>query len=187
MDRSTSKKTVLDAIFDQVEESPKEQNSTAATLFRARALDQLDVAKDVDSRLVLVSRQVWLAICAIFLVVAAGVVWAAFTPLINGVNAVGRIDTDGNAIVVVPESEGLQIVPGLQVKIPGGEPGAVIGRGEVLWPEDVQDQVMVAISGTQPLIPVALSLPVALPTGTPLAVEIVIRETTVLKRLLDWS
>ena len=50
---------VLDAIWDKVASRP-ERSDAATLLFRAKALDQLDVATEVDNQLPLVSRRSWL-------------------------------------------------------------------------------------------------------------------------------
>lgn len=101
MDKPTGRRSsdILDAIFDKVTKAP-ERNAPANALFRAKALEQLDVATEVDTRLTLVSRRSWLALLGVGLLVAAFAVWAALTPSVTSLTASGRVISAPGAIEV---------------------------------------------------------------------------------------
>ena len=140
---------VLDAIWDQVEAKP-ERTGTASLLFRSRALDQLDVAAEVDNQLPLVSRRTWLLLAGVGLVVAAFLLWAALTPSITSLTAPGRAVASTGVAPVAATSNGLllsmsvdpgtQVRPGDTVAVLGGDQGEVAVRAVtdgVVWQQRI--------------------------------------------------
>lgn len=97
---------VLDAIWEKVADKP-ERSSTANVLFRAKALDQLDVAAEVDNQLPLVSRRSWLLLVGVGVLVAALFLWASLTPSVTSIAAPGRITAAPGAIPVVAPAGGV--------------------------------------------------------------------------------
>lgn len=178
-------RTVIDAIIDKFEEPPSHA-AVSNEIFRARALEQLDVAQDIDERLVLVSRRSWLAIAAIAMLVGVGTIWAAFTPALTTVHGVGRVDTPTEAVLLVTEADALAIAPGMPVQIAGVE-GAVLRIGEVMWAGDAQEQYMTPLQAEATIVPVVVSLPLELPVFTSVAGTVILEESTVLGRLLDFA
>lgn len=81
---------VLDAILDKVSDN-RSRTQTTSTLFRARALDQLDIAAEIDNQLPLVSRRNWLLLVGAALVVLGFLLWAALTPAAQIVVGEGRV------------------------------------------------------------------------------------------------
>lgn len=109
---------VLDAIFEKVAEKP-ERSESASMLFRARALDQLDVAAEVDNQLPLVSRRSWLLLVAVGLLVAAFAVWAALTPSVTSITSNGRVMQEPGAAAIAAPMGGVLtdvVAAGTQVK-----------------------------------------------------------------------
>lgn len=97
---------VLDAIWDKVASKP-ERSDSATLLFRAKALDRLDVAAEVDNQLPLVSRRSWLLLAGVGLLVLAFAVWASLTPSVTSVQAVGRIVAAPGAVPVTSPVAGV--------------------------------------------------------------------------------
>lgn len=112
---------VIDAILDKVTEDNENRNP-ASVLFRAKALEQLDVAAEVDTRLPLVSRRSWLALVGVGLLVAAFALWASLTPSITSVSAQGRVVGGSGAVTVATQSDG--------VLVSAAEPGTAVTAGE---------------------------------------------------------
>ncbi len=81
---------VLDAIFDVVEDKPEQPQGSAANVFRATALAEIDVPKQVDNLLPLTSRRSWLALVGVALVIVAGLVYAGTIVQTTAVTATGR-------------------------------------------------------------------------------------------------
>lgn len=101
---------VLDAIFDKVEEkSPAPKLPLGPSIYRQRALEQLDVATEVDNQLPLVSRRSWLLLLGVALVAGAFMVWAAFTPSITSVSAAGRVLLSPGLYDVVSPADGILV------------------------------------------------------------------------------
>ncbi|MGB4324954.1 MAG: hypothetical protein WBJ33_06810 [Candidatus Nanopelagicales bacterium] len=84
------KSEVLEAIFDAVEDAPKESAGTGSHLFRAKALAQLDIPKQIDNLLPVTSRRLWLAIAGVAVAIIAGLVYAGGTTVTASVSAAGR-------------------------------------------------------------------------------------------------
>lgn len=133
------KSEVLDAIFDKVAE-PK-RDGPAITLYRAKALEQLDIPAEVDTRLPLVSRRSWLLLIGVGLLIAALLIWAGLTPSVTSTNAQGRV-------VAAPGA----------VPIGAPVPGVVASRapaGAVLEPGDVAATISTATGVEELAAPVA--------------------------------
>ena len=96
---------VLDAILGTIADN-RSRTETTNTLFRAKALDQLDIAADIDNQLPLVSRRNWLLLLGAGLIVIAFVVWAALTPATQTVNASGRVIAPSGLLSVTSPVEG---------------------------------------------------------------------------------
>lgn len=81
---------VLDAIYEAVEESPQSGSGTSTHLFRAKALEQVDIPKQIDNLLPVTTPKIWIAIVGVAVALLAGGIYAAATPVIASVEAVGR-------------------------------------------------------------------------------------------------
>lgn len=97
---------VLEAIFDKVEDKPQPP-MLGPSIYRRRALEQLDVATEVDNQLPLISRRTWLLLVGVMLVAAAFLVWAALTPSITSVSAPGRVLQSPGLYDVVSPVDGI--------------------------------------------------------------------------------
>lgn len=97
---------VLDAIWDKVAAKP-ERSDSATLIFRAKALDQLDVAAEVDNQLPLVSRRTWLLLVGVALLVLAFALWASLTPSVTSVSATGRVVASPGAVPVAATVAGI--------------------------------------------------------------------------------
>ena len=96
---------VLDAILDKVADN-RTRTETTHTLFRAKALDQLDIAADIDNQLPLVSRRNWLLLVGAALIVVAFVTWAALTPATQTVAGSGRVLAPSGLLSVTSPGNG---------------------------------------------------------------------------------
>lgn len=96
---------VLDAILGKVADN-RTRTETTTTLFRAKALDQLDIAADIDNQLPLVSRRNWLLLVGAALIVVAFVVWAALTPATQTVTGSGRVLAPSGLLSVISPDKG---------------------------------------------------------------------------------
>lgn len=111
---------VLDAIWEKVAQKP-ERTDSATLLFRSKALDQLDVADEVDNQLPLVSRRSWLLLVGVGALVAALLSWAALTPSVTGIPATGRVVAAPGLLPVVAPAAGLLVA---QTAAPGASVAA---------------------------------------------------------------
>ncbi len=142
------KSEVLDAIFDKVAQTPRPQGPSTS-LFRAKALEQLDIPAEVDTRLPLVSRRSWLLLVGVGLLIAAFLMWAALTPSVTSVNAQGRVIA---APGVLPVAAGkpavvLSTVPAGTV-LAAGDVAATLSTGELLAPADGTVWQRLAVPGS---------------------------------------
>ena len=102
---------VLDAIFDVVEDKPDQSLGAAGVVFRAKALAEIDVPKQVDNLLPLTSRRYWLALVGVGLVIAAGLVYSGTIVQTKSVTATGRAVADsGVAVAASPVGQVLTSV-----------------------------------------------------------------------------
>jgi len=91
---------VLDAIFEAVEEKPVEASTPATHLFRAKALAQVDIPKQIDNLLPITSPKIWIAIAGVAGVLVAAIVYAAGTPQVTSVTATGRAVAESGVVTV---------------------------------------------------------------------------------------
>jgi biotin carboxyl carrier protein len=116
---------LLDAIFDVVEQAPEETAGAEESLFRAKALEQIDVPAQVDQLLPLTSRMTWVALVGAALVIMAGLLYAASNERVSAVEASGRVvNPPGLAVVSSP-------VDGTVVAVEV-EPGAPVSAGQIV-------------------------------------------------------
>ncbi len=96
---------LLDAIFDVVESDATKVHDEAESMFRAKALEQIDVPAQVDHLLPLTSRRTWVGVASAALVIVAGMIFAASTESISEVTADGRaLAPSGLAVATAPEA-----------------------------------------------------------------------------------
>ncbi len=96
---------VLDAIYEAVEESPEPGSGTSSHLFRAKALAQVDIPKQIDNLLPVTTPKIWIAIAGVAVTLVAGGIYAAATPVITSVEAVGRAVAPSGVTTVEAESD----------------------------------------------------------------------------------
>jgi len=122
---------ILDAILDKVSESPT-RTETTHTLFRAKALEQLDVAAEIDNQLPLVPRRSWLLLVGAGCIVVGFILWTALTPSVRSVPAMGRALAPSGIVQVVSPATGvvdsLTVIAGAAVAA-DAEVGAVLASG----------------------------------------------------------
>jgi hypothetical protein len=134
---------VLDAIWDKVDAKP-ERSGSAETLFRSKALKQLDVAAEVDNQLPLVSRRNWLLLVGVAFLVAAVVLWASLTPSVTRIDTTGLIVAPPGVTTVVAPVSGVLLVRHAEA----GEPLQVGDPVVVLRTEEAEVTVQTLVSGT---------------------------------------
>lgn len=96
---------VLDAILGKVADN-RTRTETSNALFRAKALDQLDIAADIDNQLPLVSRRNWLLLVGAVLIMIAFLTWAALTPATQTVAGQGRVLANSGLLSVTSPTSG---------------------------------------------------------------------------------
>lgn len=172
---------VLDAIYDQMAGKP-ERSAAASTIFRARALEQLDVPAEIDNQLPLVSRRSWLLLVGVALVILGFLLWAALTP--------SRVTVSGAARVVAADGIHTSSAPAAGRVV--GEParsGDVLGPAQpvaVLRGQSGRTPVPAGVAGTvwqvlvTPGSQVAAGQPVAtlLPAGSGRSALLALPETS---------
>lgn len=132
----------MDAIFDKMAEKP-DRSQTATTIFRAKALDQLDVAADVDSQLPLVSRRNWLLLAGLGVLVLAFAVWASLTPSVTSVSAPGRaVGGTGVVTISAPATGVIEDIAATGTEVAVDQKLATLRTG------DGQTPVISAVQGT---------------------------------------
>lgn len=118
---------MLDAIWEKVEAQPTHTRE-AEVLFRSKALDQLDVATEVDNQLPLVSRRNWLLLVGVAFLVGALLLWASMTPSITSVSTSGLVVPPPGVTTVVTPVGGVllmeNVLPGDQI-VAGDSVGVV--------------------------------------------------------------
>jgi multidrug efflux pump subunit AcrA (membrane-fusion protein) len=147
---------VLDAILGKVSDNRTRTDTTNA-LFRATALDQLDVAADVDNQLPLVSRRNWLLLVGAGLIVVAFITWAALTPATQTVSGTGRVLAPSGLLAVTSPESGI-------VMEMSAESGGRVSAGDevaVLATQTATAPVISFVSGTTWQVPASIGYPVA--------------------------
>ena len=147
---------VLDAILGKVSDNRTRTDTTNA-LFRAKALDQLDIAADIDNQLPLVSRRNWLLLVGAALIVIAFVTWAALTPASQTVSGSGRILAPSGLLAVTSPSGGLM----LEMKVRSGDPVQVGDTIAVVQTEAGQTPVTSVVAGRTWQVATTIGSPVA--------------------------
>lgn len=126
---------VLDAIWEKVEARPS-YTRDAEVLFRSKALDQLDVAAEVDNQLPLVSRRNWLLLVGVAFLVTSLLMWASLTPSVTSVNTTGLVVTPPGVTTVVTPVTGVVLDGETRAgaQITAGDAVAVVRAGDVDTP-----------------------------------------------------
>lgn len=91
---------VLDAIFEVVEEKPTDASTPSSHLFRAKALAQIDIPKQIDNLLPITSPKIWIAIAGVAGVLFAAIIYAAGTPQVTSVTTSGRAVAEMGVVTV---------------------------------------------------------------------------------------
>lgn len=113
-----------------------QDTSIAGSPFRKSALDRLDVAIQIDNQLPLVPRRIWLIVAGCALLIAAGLVWAAFTPSQTSINTSGRVVASGGLTLVSAPVTGTvsSKVPLMGMTVPEGGTLLTISADDRTWP-----------------------------------------------------
>lgn len=111
---------VLDAIFEAVEEKPAEASTPASNLFRAKALAQVDIPKQIDNLLPITSPKIWIAVAGVAGVLIAAIIYAAGTPQVTSVTATGRTVAESGVVTVGTIDEfvlnKMEVTEGIEVR-----------------------------------------------------------------------
>ena len=99
-DSGRRRSDVLDAIFEAVEEKPAEASTPSSHLFRAKALAQIDIPKQIDNLLPITSPKIWIAIAGVAGVLFAAIIYAAGTPQVTSVTTSGRAVAEMGVVTV---------------------------------------------------------------------------------------
>ena len=82
---------VMDAILDAVAESSPDELAREPKVFRDRAFARVDIPKHIDKLLPITTPKIWIALVGVALLLLAGGIYAAGTPLVMSVTTVGRV------------------------------------------------------------------------------------------------
>lgn len=119
-DSGRRRSDVLDAIFEAVEEKPAEASTPASNLFRAKALAQVDIPKQIDNLLPITSPKIWIAIAGVAGVLIAVIIYAAGTPQVTSVTTTGRAVAESGVVTVGTIDEfilnTMEVTEGIQVR-----------------------------------------------------------------------
>jgi hypothetical protein len=147
---------VLDAILGKVSDNRTRTDTTNA-LFRAKALDQLDVAADIDNQLPLVSRRNWLLLVGAGLIVVAFVTWAALTPATQSVSGTGRTLAPSGLLSITSPADGFIV----EMTVTSGD---LIGPGDtvaLIQSGSAQEPITSIVAGTTWQVSTTIGSPVA--------------------------
>jgi hypothetical protein len=147
---------VLDAILGKVADN-RTRTETSNALFRAKALDQLDVAADIDNQLPLVSRRNWLLLVGAALIVIAFITWAALTPATQTVSGSGRVLAPSGLLSVTSPEAGLM----LEMSLRSGDPVEEGDTVALIRTAAGQVAVTSVVSGTAWQVPTTIGEPVS--------------------------
>ena len=110
---------VLDAIFDVMGETSDAPVRQAGGIYRAQALEQIDVPKQIDNLLPLTSRRRWLVLVGAAILILAGIAYALGTTVVTSVSASGRaVSSPGIAVAASPQDAviaSVSVTPGEHV------------------------------------------------------------------------
>ena len=119
---------VLDAIFEAVEEKPTDASTPSSHLFRAKALAQVDIPKQIDNLLPITSPKIWIAIAGVAGVLFAAIIYAAGTPQVTSVTTTGRAVAESGVVTVGTIDEfvlnRMEVTEGIEVR-----QGALLAEG----------------------------------------------------------
>ena len=119
---------VLDAIFEAVEEKPTDASTPSSHLFRAKALAQIDIPKQIDNLLPITSPKIWIAIAGVAGVLIAAIIYAAGTPQVTSVTTTGRAVAESGVVTVGTIDEfvlnRMEVTEGIEVR-----QGALLAEG----------------------------------------------------------
>ncbi len=119
-DSGRRRSDVLDAIFEAVEDQSADESSPATHLFRAKALAQVDIPKQIDNLLPITSPKIWLAIVGVAGALAAAIIYAAGTPQVTSVTATGRAVAESGVVTVGTLDElvlnRIEVTEGIEVR-----------------------------------------------------------------------
>ncbi len=111
---------VLDAIFEVVEEKPTDASTPSSHLFRAKALAQIDIPKQIDNLLPITSPKIWIAIAGVAGVLFAAIIYAAGTPQVTSVTTTGRAVAESGVVTVGTIDEfvlnRMEVTEGIEVR-----------------------------------------------------------------------
>lgn len=142
---------VLDTILGKVADS-RTRTQTSNALFRARALDQLDIAADIDNQLPLVSRRNWLLLVGAALIVIAFVSWAALTTATQSVSGSGRVLAPSGLLPVTSPQSGLMV----EMTIRSGDPVQVGETVALIQTTTGQAPITSVVTGTAWQVPTTI-------------------------------
>lgn len=110
--------------------------STISGPFRQVSLDRLDVAVQIDNQLPLVPRRIWLIVAGCIFLLAAGLLWAAFTPSQTSIDSTGRVVAPGGLVIVSAPVTGTvaSTVPAMGMRVTGDGPLLTIHSAEGTTP-----------------------------------------------------
>ena len=110
---------VLDAIFDVMGETSDAPVRQAGGIYRAQALEQIDVPKQIDNLLPLTSRRRWLVLVGAAILILAGIAYALGTTVVTSVSASGRaVSSPGITVAASPQDAviaSVSVTPGEHV------------------------------------------------------------------------
>ena len=119
-DSGRRRSDVLDAIFEAVEEKPAEASTPSSHLFRAKALAQIDIPKQIDNLLPITSPKIWIAIAGVAGVLIAAIIYAAGTPQVTSVTTTGRAVAELGVVTVGTIDEfvlnRMEVTEGIEVR-----------------------------------------------------------------------
>jgi biotin carboxyl carrier protein len=173
--------SVLDAIYDVVD-AKSERTEQATQLFRARALDQLDVATEIDNQLPLVARRSWLLLAGAAVLAAAFLMWAALTPSETSVTGSGRVVAAEGVIPVTSSVSGTVTTgaPPIGTAVVAGQPVGTVATAEgpvqvtAVGDGTIWQSLADLGSGVEP----GSALASVLPTGSDRTVVLVVPESS---------
>jgi multidrug resistance efflux pump len=105
-------------------------------LFRAKALAQVDIPKQIDNLLPITSPKIWIAIAGVAGVLVAAIIYAAGTPQVTSVTTTGRAVAESGVVTVgtideivlnkTEVTEGIQVRQGELLAEGSGAGGATV-------------------------------------------------------------
>lgn len=147
---------VLDAILGKVSDN-RTRTETTNALFRAKALDQLDIAADIDNQLPLVSRRNWLLLVGAALIVVAFVIWAALTPATQSVSGTGRTLAPSGLLSITSPVSGFVV----EMTVTSSDPIQPGDKVALVQSDSAQVPITSIVAGTTWQVSTTIGSPVA--------------------------